>query len=115
MNFKIISLIILSAVFLYQMLLEIIRFRSAERPIPENVKDVYDAETYKKWKKYSAEKCRLSMLTTIVSFVVSFLLLAVDAYAAVSPANPYGEATYGVTFDEMLEQNGIDLDSWLNK
>lgn len=98
MNFKILSLIILSAVFLYQMLLEIIQYRSAERPIPENVKDVYDAETYKKWKKYSAEKCRLSMLTTIVSFVVSFLLLAVDAYAAISPANPYGGAIVVLLF-----------------
>ena len=103
MNFKIISLIILTVVYLYQMLLEVIRFRSAERPTPANVQDVYDAETYKKWKAYSHEKCRVSMIATTVSFIVSFLLLATNAYAAVAPANPYGGAIVVLLFYQAVQ------------
>ena len=93
MNYKLAALIILTALFLYQMLLEIIQYRSANRPTPENVRDIYDEETYRKWKQYSHEKCRLSILFTIVSFVISFVLLLTDAYAAVSSLA--GHSVYG--------------------
>jgi len=93
MNAKTLALIILGVVFLYQLLLEYIRLRSTERPTPENVKDVYDEKTYHTWKQYSYEKSRLSIFGTVVSFLISFLLLFTDAYAAV--AAWAGESVYG--------------------
>lgn len=93
MNIKLLALIIMAAVFLYQMTLEIIRYRSAGRPTPENVKDIYDEKTYQRWKQYSNEKCGLSILSTSVSFLVSFLLLFTDAYAAVAALA--GGSVYG--------------------
>lgn len=93
MNAKSLALMILSAIFVYQLALEYIRFRSAERPTPENVKDVYDEKTYHTWKQYSREKSRLSIFSTVVSFGISFLLLASNAYAAVGAWA--GESVYG--------------------
>ena len=49
----------------YDLVLNIVRYRSAGNPTPENLADVYDAETYGKWKRYSAEKCRLEIIKTI--------------------------------------------------
>ena len=46
MHFKIPVLIIITAVYLYNLLLDVIRMRSAANPIPANVADVYDGETY---------------------------------------------------------------------
>lgn len=93
MNYKIIALIILSILFIYDLLLNIIRYRSAHRPTPENVRDVYDADTYQKWKTYSREKCRLSIFSSVLGYLISFTLLAADAYAAVSALA--GHSVYG--------------------
>lgn len=66
----------------YRLILNIVQYRSAGNPIPENVADVYDTETYATWRRYSAENCRLSILSTILSFLVSLVLLCTNAYAA---------------------------------
>ena len=79
---KLIVLLLLALGFVYRLALNIVQYRSAGNPIPENVADVYDAETYSKWRHYSAEHCRLNILSTVLSFVVSFLLLITNAYAA---------------------------------
>jgi len=41
---------------LYRVVLNLLRRRSANNPTPQNVADVYDAETYQTWKRYNAEK-----------------------------------------------------------
>ena len=79
---KLIVLLLLALGFVYRLALNIVQYRSAGNPIPENVADVYDAETYSKWRHYSAEHCRLNILSTVLSFVVSFVLLITNAYAA---------------------------------
>ena len=66
----------------YSIVLEIVRYRSANNPTPENVSDVYDAETYQTWKKYSAEHCRLNLISSVVTGVLTLVLLATDVYAA---------------------------------
>lgn len=84
MNWKAIVLIVFTIVSLYQMVLHFIQYRSAGNPTPENVKDVYDEETYQRWKKYSGEKCRLQIFSTLISYVVTSALLLSNAYAAVA-------------------------------
>ena len=44
MGIKAIVLIAVTVVWLYEMTLHLIRMRSADNPVPENVSDVYDAE-----------------------------------------------------------------------
>ena len=46
MSWKTAALIILAVVYLYRLCLHWLNRRSADRPIPENVRDVYDPETY---------------------------------------------------------------------
>ena len=72
---KLLVLLLLALGFVYRLTLNIVQYRSANNPIPENVADIYDAETYAKWRRYSAENCRLSIVSTIISFLVSLLLL----------------------------------------
>ena len=82
MNFKAIAVVILILVYLYGLLLDVFRYRSAHNPVPRNVADVYDADTYLKWKAYHGEKVRFGILTAAVSFVVDLVLILTDAYAA---------------------------------
>ena len=74
------ALLILGAA--YNLTLNIVRYRSAGNPTPENLADVYDEETYAKWKRYSAENCRVAIIKTICSFVSELILLCTGVYAA---------------------------------
>ena len=82
MNFKILVLILHLLGSAYNLALHIVSYRSAGNPTPANVADVYDAETYSRWKAYSAEKCRLRIVSTILSFLLLFALLLTDAHAS---------------------------------
>ena len=82
MDFKLLALVILCLVYLFSLFTKLLQWRSARNPIPANVADVYDRDTYLKWRSYHAEKCRLSIFESTVSFVVDFCLMAFDAYAA---------------------------------
>ena len=82
MNYKLIAVIIIILTWLYGMLLELLSRRSANNPIPENVADVYDPETYKRWREYHAEKGRLSFISQTASLIISLALILSDAYPA---------------------------------
>ena len=90
MNWKLLVLIIVIIEFLYELVLDIIRYRSAENPTPQNVMDVYDEETYLRWKRYSAEKCRLGILTDILTTTLMLVLLCTNAHAAFASIFPKG-------------------------
>ena len=66
----------------YSIILNIVKYRSADNPTPESVADIYDNETYLKWKKYSAEHCRLDIISSSLSCVLTVALLATNAYSA---------------------------------
>lgn len=82
MNYYWLTLAIMLLVFLYQMGLKYLKWRSAKNPIPNNVQDVYDGETYQKWRAYHKEKCRLDLFKFIAGFAAEFCLMAFCAYAA---------------------------------
>ena len=90
---------------LYSIALEIVKYRSAGNPTPENVSDVYDAETYQTWKQYSAEHCRLNMISAVISGVVTLVLLYTDVYAAFAalfPAGVYWQLIAVVLFETVI-------------
>ena len=84
MNFKLLALILLTIIFLYNLALNILHYRSSRNPIPENVKDIYDKETYSRWLAYHGEKSRMSIVSVIVSYVVNLVILSCDFYAWVA-------------------------------
>ena len=104
MKLLILCLLILGAV--YRLALEIVRYRSANNPIPENVADIYDSETYAKWRRYSAEHCRLNIVSTVVSFAVSFVLLLTDTYAVV--ADLFGGGAFLQLLSVVLLETVVD-------
>ncbi len=88
MNWKLIILGLITLQTVYQLILHAVQYRSANNPTPANVADVYDAETYAKWKQYSAEKGRLAFLRTGLGWALTVLLLAFNAHAAVAGLFP---------------------------
>ena len=72
----------------YRILLSVVQLRSAKNPIPENVRDVYDAETYLRWREYSRETGRLTLISSAVSSAISLTLLATNLYAAFASLFP---------------------------
>lgn len=85
-------IIILLAVLgnLYALALSLVEYRSAGNPTPQNVADVYDAESYQKWKRYSAEHCRLTLASTAVICITTVVFLCTDLYAAFAALFPTG-------------------------
>lgn len=85
-------LIIIAVVFsgLYNTALNIVRFRSANNKTPASVSDIYDSETYAKWKKYSAEHSILNLVSDALGCVISLALLFTNAYALFASIFPTG-------------------------
>ena len=90
MNFKVIALVILFVVYLWNLFLKGLQARSANNPMPKNVADVYDGETYQKWKAYNGEKSRLSIAESTVSFLADVLLVAFNVHPAFARLFPDG-------------------------
>ena len=82
MKYRISVLLMLVLGKAYRLMLGIVQYRSAGNPTPEAVADVYDRETYEIWKRYSAEKSRLDIVSTGLSFALMLVLLCSDAHAA---------------------------------
>lgn len=83
MNFKVIALVVMGIVFLFDTFMEYLEMKSSEREIPANVADVYDKEEYQKWLSYDKEVNRFSLIRHLVSFAIAFALIALDAYAGI--------------------------------
>ena len=82
--FKIIALVLISILFLFRLFVDIRSYAARKRPIPEEVKDVYDEERYLKWKAYSADKLKAKIIFSIINFVVTFSLIITDVYSLAS-------------------------------
>ena len=82
MNMKLVFILLAAVGSLYSLLLGAVRYFSLKNPTPENLSDVYDAETYEKWKKYSKERSKLEIVSSLVTGVVTIILLATNVYAA---------------------------------
>ncbi len=105
MKILIIALAALSSI--YNIVLCFVKLRSANNPTPDSVADVYDAETYKKWKKYSSEHSRLSIVFGFISFAVTIALLATNVYAAFASLFP--QVFFWQLFSVILLETAVGL------
>lgn len=76
---------------LYGIVLNIVQHRSANNPTPANLADVYDDETYAKWKKYESEHSRFSILSSVITGIIMLTILITDTYSAVASLFPAGK------------------------
>ena len=49
--YKLLFIIIFSCYIIYNLIVDVINLKSLKNPIPEKLNDIYDSETYLKWKK----------------------------------------------------------------
>ena len=54
-----------------------------KKPLPENVKDVYDEDKYNKWINYRNDSKKFSAIQTLVSALITLLLLIFNIHARV--------------------------------
>ncbi|MCM1193676.1 MAG: M48 family metallopeptidase [Butyrivibrio sp.] len=96
MNYKLIAVLVVTLTFFFRTFMLWLEIKSANREIPGNVKDVYDAPAYGKWLQYYQEKTRLAFIRHLLSYLTVYLVLGLDAYAwlvwGLSPAGDYAAA-----------------------
>ena len=82
--FKIIALVLICIIFLFNLFISVKSYLARKREIPEEVKDVYDEERYLKWKAYSTDQLVVKMVISIVSFIISLALIIPDVFSIVA-------------------------------
>ncbi len=87
--------------------LQLVRYRSAGNPIPKNVSDVYDGDTYLKWQHYHGEQGRLEMVNLLVSTAVMTVLLLTNAHVVF--AKLFGNSPVGAMIAVVLCQSLVDF------
>ena len=90
MNWKLLIVLLSAFEYGYQLVLNFVQRKSAANPIPANVADVYDGETYTRWRKYHWENCAHIMITALIKLTLTMVLLLTDAYATVAGFFPAG-------------------------
>ena len=98
MDFKVLGLALFTLSFLYSLAMQYLDRRSSKNPVPENVRDVYDAEKYKRWLSYHGENCTLDLVDSVANFVIYFALIAFD----VLPKVAFSKGPYLATVEILL-------------
>ncbi len=75
----IIAIIILSQLFDYT--LDFLNLTYRNKPIPNELKDIYDKEEYRKQQAYEVETTRFSFWSSLVSFLAILIVLFTDSFA----------------------------------
>lgn len=106
MNYKFISVIVVTLTFFFQTFMKWLEMKSAEREIPANVADVYDNPAYRKWLRYYKEKTLLSFVRHLLTYLTVYLMLGFNAYAwivwGLSPEGDYAAAIVVLTADMLV-------------
>jgi STE24 endopeptidase len=73
---NILTISIILATFAFDLWLSILNYNHRTQPIPANVNDIYDTESYSRWLQYTMENFRLGMIAKVLStlLTVGFLL-----------------------------------------
>ena len=79
--FIIISLVIFN--YLFSNLLDYINHRNWKDEIPNELKDFYDKEKYKKAKNYALSKNKISLFSSSLSFLLVILLIVFNGYGTI--------------------------------
>ena len=107
MGLKAYVIIVYLVLAVIKLALQLVRYRSAGNPIPANVSDVYDADTYLKWQRYHGEQGRLEMVSMLFSTAVMTVLLLADVH--VMFAGLLGSSPVGAMFAVIVCQSLIEF------
>ena len=68
-------IILITVAFIYNMILNHLNNQSVKRPIPDNVKGIYNDNEYQKWLSYKHDQNKVNTIAIIVNFVILITLL----------------------------------------
>lgn len=71
---------ILIVVFIFNVWISVLNYQHRHTPIPEEVKDIYDEESYQKWLKYNMANFKFSLVMKVINFVLFISLLAFGVF-----------------------------------
>ena len=74
---------IISIEFIIDQFLDYLNNKKLNDPIPDELADIYDQETYQKQQSYNKEKSKFSDITSVFSFVLLLAFLSLDGFALV--------------------------------
>lgn len=92
---KLISLIIIVMIFIYELIIDFIDYKSINNPLHEKVKDIYDEKKYRNWKNYKKDGIFSSLIFTTLQFLAMILILGFDVFAIIG--NKVGDNPYVTT------------------
>ncbi|MBQ9122218.1 MAG: M48 family metallopeptidase [Lachnospiraceae bacterium] len=95
MNFKVLALVMIGVMFVFDIVLKYLDVKSTDRETPDNVKDLFNPEEYKTWMAYHKEKCKLSFSRIFVSNIVTLLVIGFDVYALLLGVTGLSDDLYG--------------------
>ena len=67
--------------FVFSKVLSYLNMKSWDKPIPEELKDLYDGDKYEKAKAYAKENDRVDMISGTLSFLISIAFLYLGGFA----------------------------------
>ena len=80
---KYIFIVLIISAFVYDIVMFALADSRKNKPLPENVCDIYDADEYSRWRAYKAENTRLGAVESVFTFVVTLLLFATEVFSSV--------------------------------
>ncbi|TVP96429.1 MAG: M48 family peptidase [Acholeplasmatales bacterium] len=72
---------ILLVVYAVELWLAVLNLRQRNKPLPENVADIFDEERYRTWRNYQSETYRLMFIGKSLRLLVLLALLALGGFA----------------------------------
>jgi len=81
MNIKLVVILIMVAMQLFDFFLKYLNYSNRNAPIPENVKDIFDPETYAKRNAYDMEHVRLGIISGLCTLAVTVAILAFNVHS----------------------------------
>ena len=81
-----IILIIITADFFFEQGLDYLNLKHQKPKLPEELKDIYDEEKYKKSVDYNKTRTRFSFFSDSLSFIIYFLLIAFGIFGLLDEA-----------------------------
>ena len=78
---KVIIICIFLLMELFGFFLEYLNFKNRKAPLPDNVKDVYDSETYVKHRAYEVDNLKLRIISGLCGLAITLVLLSFNLHS----------------------------------
>ncbi|MBO5649275.1 MAG: M48 family metallopeptidase [Clostridia bacterium] len=103
---KTVFLILLLSQLAFRLLLHRLSAKQVDKPLPESVADIYDADEYARWRRYNAKTDMLSLISGGISLIVNIFLFCTNVLSWLYYALPGGEIAKAILI--FLIMTGVD-------